>query len=77
MLVSLRLLGTNEKEVEAEAVAYLVASRAELITGSAAYLKTHAERADMKSVDVEVIVRGAARIERLADIHYGFMVFRA
>ena len=72
-----RSLGSNEKEVEAEAVAYLVASRAELVTGSAAYLKTHAERADMKSVDVELIVRGAARIERLAKIHYGSMLFHA
>ena len=72
-----RSLGSNEKEVEAEAVAYLVASRAELVTGSAAYMKPHAERADMKSVDVELIVRGAARIERLAKIHYGSMLFHA
>jgi hypothetical protein len=28
-----RSLGKNEKELEAEAVAYLVASRAELVTG--------------------------------------------
>jgi hypothetical protein len=69
-------LGKNEKEVEAEAVAYLVASRAELVSGSAAYLTTYAQSADMKSIDVELIVRAAARIERLAKIHYGSMIFR-
>jgi hypothetical protein len=30
----------------------------------------------MKSINVELIVRGAARIERLAKIHYGSMAFR-
>jgi Zn-dependent peptidase ImmA (M78 family) len=70
-----RSLGKNEKEVEAEAVAYLVASRAALVTGSAAYLKPYAQRADMKSIDVYLIVRAAARIERLSKIHYGSMVF--
>lgn len=71
-----RSLGKNEKEIEAEAVAYLVASRAELVTGSAVYLKSYAQRAHMKSINVELIVRGAARIERLAKIHYGSMAFR-
>jgi hypothetical protein len=70
-----RHVSRHEKEVEAEAVAHLVASRAGLVTGSAAYLKTHAQRADMKKVDVELIVRAAARIERLARIHYGSMAF--
>jgi hypothetical protein len=69
-------VGTHEKEVEAEAIAYLVASRAGLVTGSAAYLKTHVERSDMNKIDVELIVRAAARIERLAKIHYGSMAFR-
>jgi IrrE N-terminal-like domain len=71
-----RALGKNEKELEAEAVAYLVASRAELVTGSATYLKPYAQRADMKSVDVDLIIRAAARIERMAKIHYGSMAFR-
>jgi hypothetical protein len=71
-----RSVGTHEKEVEAEAIAYLVASRAGLVTGSATYLKTHAERSDMNKIDVELIVRAAARIERLAKIHYGSMAFR-
>jgi hypothetical protein len=66
----------NERELEAEAVAYLVGSRAELVTGSATYLKPYAQRADMKNVDVELIVRAAARIERLAKIHHGSMAFR-
>lgn len=63
------------REVEAEAVAFLVASRAGLTTGSAAYLKGHAQRADMKSIDIDLVVRAAARIERLAKIHYGSMAF--
>jgi len=68
-------LGLAEREVEAEAVAYLVASRAGLATGSAAYLRNHAERADTKKIDIDLIVRAAARIERLAKIHYGSMIF--
>jgi len=71
-----RSLGKNERELEAEAVAYLVASRAELVTGSTTYLKPYAQRADMKSIDIELIVRAAARIERLAKIHYGSMAFK-
>ena len=55
--------------------AYLVASRAELVTGSAAYLKPYMEKADMKNIDVDLIVRASARIERLARIHYGSMAF--
>jgi hypothetical protein len=69
-------LGKCEKELEAEAVAYLVASRAELVTGSTTYLKPYAQRADMECVDVDLIVRAAARIERLAKIHYGSMAFK-
>jgi hypothetical protein len=70
-----RSVTLHEREVEAEAVAYLVASRAGLFTGAAAYLKTHVQRADMKKIDVELIVRAAARIERLAKIHHGSMAF--
>lgn len=64
-------------EVEAEAVAYLVAARAGLIAASAEYLSVHASRADIKAIDSELIVRAAARIERLAKIHYGSMAFKA
>jgi hypothetical protein len=70
-----RLIGRHEQEVEAEATAYLVASRAGLVTRSADYLKTHAKQADMSSVDVELIVRAAARIERLGKVRYGSMAF--
>ena len=69
-------LGKDEKEVEAEAIAYLVASRAEIITGSAVYLKRHAQDAEMAKINLDLIVRAAARIERLAKIHYGTMVFK-
>jgi hypothetical protein len=71
-----RSLGRHEKEVEAEASAYLVASRAGLVTRSAIYLKTHARQADMTCVDVDLVVRAAARIERLSKIHYGSIAFR-
>ena len=64
------------KEVEAEATAYLVASRAGLVIRSAGYLKTHAKQAKMTCVDLELVVRAAARIERLGKIHYGSMAFR-
>jgi len=30
----------------------------------------------MKRIDIDLIVRAAARIERLADIHYGSMAFQ-
>jgi hypothetical protein len=56
-------------------LAYLVASRAAVITASAQYLKEYAKRADMKKVDLELVVRAAARIERLAKIRYGSMAF--
>lgn len=70
-------MGLAEREVEAEAVAFLAASRAGLTTGSAAYLKTHAERAVMKKIDIDLIVSAAARIERIAKIHSGSMAFMA
>jgi len=71
-----RNLGKDEKEIEAEAAAFLVASRAGVMTRSAEYLKLHAKTADMTSVDEDLIVRAAARIERLAKIHYGTMSFK-
>jgi hypothetical protein len=67
--------GLAEQEVEAESVAYLVASRAGLTTGSAAYLKDHAKGANIKKINIDLIVRAAARIERLSKIHYGSMRF--
>jgi hypothetical protein len=68
-------LGIHEREIEAEAVAYIVSARAGLIPRSAEYLTVHAQRADMASVNEDLIVRAAARIERLARIHYGTMRF--
>ena len=66
-------LGKNEKEIEAEAVAYLVASRAGVVPASAQYLKEYAKRADMTKVNLDLIVRAAAQIERMAKIRYGSM----
>jgi antirestriction protein ArdC len=75
--LSRRSLGKNEKEIEAEAVAYLVASRAGVVPASAQYIKSYASRSDMTKVDLELVVRSAARIERLAKIRYGSMAFEA
>jgi Zn-dependent peptidase ImmA (M78 family) len=71
-----RGLGGHEQEIEAEAVAYLVAFRAGLITRSPDYLKPHAQNAKLETVDEDLIVRAASRIERLAKIHYGTTSFR-
>ena len=70
-----RFLGKHEKEVEAEAVAYLVVSRAGLSTASPLYLKPHIEKLNIDQINLELIVRAAARVERLAKIHYGSMIF--
>lgn len=70
-------LGKNEKEVEAEAVAYLVASRAGIVPASARYLRTYAQSADMAKINIDLIVRSAARIERMCKIRYGSMEFGA
>jgi hypothetical protein len=72
-----RYLGTHEREIEAEAVAYLVAARAGVETRSAEYLKRHAQRAEMEKINEDLIVRATARTERLAEIHYGTMLFNA
>jgi hypothetical protein len=72
-----RVLGKHEKEIEAEAAAFLVASRAGLFAQSAAYLASYVRQADAKQVNMELIVRAAARIERLGDIHHGTMAFSA
>jgi hypothetical protein len=72
-----RSLGKHEEEVEAEAVAYLVASRAGVVAASAEYLKVHATRADITRINIDLVVRAAARIERLAKIRHGSMAFKA
>ena len=72
-----RLLGKNEKEIEAEAVAYLVASRAGIVTDLAQYIKGYASRSVVTKVNLDLVVRSAARIERLAKIRYGSMAFEA
>lgn len=65
----------NVKEIEAEAVAYLVAARAGLAAASASYLSEFAKTVDPAAVDLDLIIRAAARIERLAKIKYGKMTF--
>jgi hypothetical protein len=68
-------LSKHEKEVEAEAVAFLVASRAGVVPASAEYLRGFVESADISHIDLEQVVRAAARVERLAKLHYGSMAF--
>ena len=70
-----RKLDKNEKEVEAEAVAYLIAARAGLVTASATYLRGYAKDADMQLINSDLIVRAATRMERPAKIHYETMMF--
>jgi hypothetical protein len=70
-----RDLNAHEMEVEAEATAFQVASRAGLVTRSAAYLTPHVHKAAMAKINLELVVRAAARIERLAKIRYGSMDF--
>jgi len=70
-----RGLGKPEKEIEAEAAAFQIASRAGLIARSAEYVAPYLRRADMTKISLEWIVRATARIERLAKIHYGSMAF--
>lgn len=54
----------------------MVASRSGIVTRSADYLKSYVERVDIGRLDLDLIVRAAARIERLAGLHYGSMTFR-
>jgi len=68
-------LSPSEREIEAEAVAYLVSARAGLKPASASYLETHAKAVDLANIDVDTIVRAASRIERLAGISHGKMIF--
>jgi IrrE N-terminal-like domain len=71
-----RGLGKHEREIEAEAVAYIVSARAGLIPRSPEYLKVHAQTANMLKINEDLIVRAASRIERLAGLHYGKMSFK-
>jgi len=61
-----RAVSKHEREVEAEAVAFLVASRAGVVPASAEYLSDFVRSADISKIDLDLIVRAAARIERLA-----------
>ncbi len=71
-----RHIHKDVREVEAEAVAFLIASRAALVTGSASYLKGYLEEVTIDDVDLDVIVRAASRIERIGKLSYGMMAFK-
>lgn len=58
-------------EMEAEAVAWLVARRAGLETRSAEYLKRHVAMGGTMQVDVSLVERAASRIESMAGLKYG------
>jgi IrrE N-terminal-like domain len=68
-------LGYHEREIEAEAVAYLVCSRGGVVPASVQYLKAHAGKGETTLVNLDLIVRSAARIERLAKIRHGSIQF--
>lgn len=57
-------------ELEAEAVAWIVAARAQLTTESARYLARHVTDDASSDVHVSLIERAAGRFERLCAVHY-------
>ncbi len=59
------------REMEAEAVAWLVARRAGLKTRSAEYLKHHVAKGGTAQVDVALVERAASRIDGMAGLRYG------
>jgi hypothetical protein len=64
-----RGLKHSAREIEAEIVAWMVASRVNLITGAPLYLKPHLMRAkedgSIGTVKPDLIIRSVARIERM------------
>jgi len=68
---SRRGLEHHIREMEAEAVAWLVARRAGLETRSAEYLKRHVAMGGTANVDVALVERAASRIESMAGLKYG------
>jgi hypothetical protein len=65
-----RALGHHEKEMEAEAVAWLIAERAGVLSASAAYLRRHVEQGKTAQVDTALVAKAAGRIESLAGLRY-------
>ena len=65
-----RGLSEATREMEAEAVAWLVASRAGVLTRSATYLRRYVTDGDVGNVDTDLVVRAAARIESMASLRY-------
>lgn len=57
-------------EIEAELVAWLVAKRAGLSTGSNSYLSDHKAKANPDMVNLQAVAAAAARIEKLAGVTY-------
>ena len=70
-----RDLALPMREIEAEACAYLVAARAGVQAKSIEYLRGYARKANISVVDLDLIVRAAARIERLCGLRYGSLTF--
>jgi IrrE N-terminal-like domain len=63
-------LGFHEQEMEAEAVAWLVAQRAGVLTGSTSYLRRHVEEGQSAQVDTALVAKAAGRIESIAKLRY-------
>ena len=66
-----RGLEEHVREMEAEAVAWLVTKRTGLETRSADYLKRHVAKGGTAQVDVSLVERAASRIESMAGLRYG------
>ena len=58
-----RHLSTAEKELEAEAVAWLVSNRLALKTQSASYLSGYINNADLSQISMYAIFEAANRVE--------------
>jgi hypothetical protein len=63
-------LSSAAKEIEAETVAWIIAQRASLETGSEQYINQYAGMVDPAEMDREMIILAANRNERFAGIRY-------
>ena len=61
------------REIEAEPVAFCVAGRASLAPASADHLRGYVREVGTTGMDMDLIVRAAGRIQRVAKAHYGTM----
>lgn len=61
----------EEKEIEAEAVAWAIGKRAGIVCGSATYIAHHLRTGANPQADTEIVARAIGRVESLAGLSYG------